>query len=53
MLVAPYKRLQSTKKTVNARRINKERMRYKLMRASFVDAPRLVKGFHNNPRITA
>jgi hypothetical protein len=31
------------KKTVNARRINKEWMRHKLAKASFIYAPRLVK----------
>jgi hypothetical protein len=38
-----WSKVNAPKKTVNARRINRERMRVKLAKASFIAVPRLVK----------
>ena len=49
MLVSNLYTRLPRKWTINTQRINREAMRHKLALASFVPAPRLVKGFHNNP----
>jgi len=43
MLISSLYRRLPRKTTVNARRINRERMRVKLAKASFINVPRLVK----------
>lgn len=43
-MVSTLYRRPGIKTTVNARRINRESMRAKLQKASFVSAPRLVSG---------
>ena len=39
------------KAAVNIQRANRITLQRKLRLASFVNQPRLVKGFHNNPRL--
>jgi len=43
MLISSLYNQAPRKLDVNARRINKERMRVKLQKASFISVPRLVK----------
>jgi hypothetical protein len=43
MLISNVWRKAPSKKYVSLRRINRERMRIKLQRASFIPVPRLVK----------
>ena len=43
MLIGQYKRLEITKREVNARRYNKQVRMQKIRLASFVPFPRLVK----------
>jgi len=52
MLISQYARLAATKQTVNTRQLNRIDLKRRIRLASFVPFPRLVKGFHNNPRIT-
>jgi hypothetical protein len=51
MTVSQYKRIETIKRDVNTKRFNKIVLKRKLRLASFVDAPILRKGFHNNPRL--
>lgn len=51
MLISQYHKVSGIKRDVNTRRYNKIVLRRKLRLASFVSAPRLIKGFHNNPVI--
>jgi len=51
MLIGQYTNLAIVKREVNTRRYNKIVFRRKLRLASFVPAVRLVKGYHNNPRL--
>jgi len=51
MTVSQYKRIEAIKRDVNTKRFNKIVLKRKLRLASFVDAPILRKGFHNNPRL--
>jgi len=51
MLISQYARLAATKQTVNARRYNSIDLKRRLRLASFISAPRLKKGYHNNPTL--
>jgi hypothetical protein len=50
-MISQYGRIAATKQDVNVRRVNKITLARKLRLASFVSAPRLIKGYHNNPRL--
>lgn len=50
-MVSPIYHRLPRKNDINYRRIAKELKRRKLALASFVPFPRLIKGFHNNPKL--
>lgn len=49
-MISQYSRIAATKQDVNVRRFNKIERARKLRLASFVNAPKLIKGFHNHAR---
>lgn len=50
-MISQYQTLAMAKREVNVRRFNKIERARRLRLASFIAAPRLVKGYHNNPRL--
>lgn len=50
-MVANYNRVAAIKREVNTRRYNRIDLSRRLRLASFIPYPRLVKGFHNKPRM--
>ncbi len=51
MLISQYQTVSKIKRRVNTRNYNSIVLKRKLRLASFVSAPILRKGFHNNPRL--
>jgi len=51
MVVSRYKDVEVIKRDVNVRRYNRIQLARKLREVSYVSAPRLIKGYHNNPRL--
>lgn len=50
-LISGFYTMQPRKPNCNIARYNRIVIKRRLRAASFVPAPRLIKGFHNNPKI--
>ncbi len=52
-MISNYRRIRQNSRTyVRVKMINRIDLKRRIRLASYVSAPRLVKGFHNNPRLT-